>query len=85
MTTEIKFHNKTEIKAQAQIFAGETLTGTFLVGPGDICKMPVEGGNYNIFLRNGVTGRELTRKLDSDAKSLTLLKERNGWFVISEG
>ena len=85
MTSEIRFHNKTEIKAQAQVFAGETLIGTFLVSPGDTCRIPADSGSYDIFLRNGVTGRELTRKLASDARSLTLLKERDGWFVLSEG
>jgi len=83
--TEITFHNKTEIKAQAQIFAGRTLVSTCLAGPGETCILPAESVRYDIYLRNGATGWELARKLDSEAKTLTLMKQREGWYVITEG
>ncbi|HUF37525.1 MAG TPA: hypothetical protein VMN57_03290 [Anaerolineales bacterium] len=81
----IKLHNKTDIKAQAQIFTGSVLVCTGLAGPGETCDLPAAGGRYDIYLRNGSTGWELARKLDIDAKSLTLMKESKGWFVITEG
>lgn len=84
-TTGITFHNKTEIKAQAQIFAGRTLVSTCTANPGQTCVLPDVSEKYDIFLRNGATGWEIARKLDSEAKSLTLMKEKTGWYVITEG
>ncbi len=83
--TEITFHNKSEIKAMAQIFAGRTLVSSCLAKPGETCTLPTESEKYDIFLRNGATGWEIARKLDSEAKNLTLMKEREGWYVITEG
>jgi hypothetical protein len=83
--TEITFHNKTEIRAQAQIFMGRTLVSTCIANPGETCVLPTESVRYDIFLRNGVTGWEIARKLDSEAKSLTLMREQKGWYVITEG
>ena len=81
---EITFHNKTEIKAQAQVFTGHTLVSSCIAGPGETCTLPVESLRYDIYLKNGTTGWELTRKLDSQAKTFTLMKERQGWFVLTE-
>jgi hypothetical protein len=81
---EITFHNKTEIKTQAQIFTGRTLVSTCTANPGETCVLPTESARYDIFLRNGATGWEIARKLDSEAKSLTLMKQREGWYVITE-
>ncbi len=83
-TTDITFHNKTEITAQAQIFAGRTLVSTCVAGPGETCILPAEAVRYDIFLRNGATGWEIARKLDSEAKNLTLMKPREGWYVMTE-
>jgi len=82
--TEITFHNKTEIKAQAQIFTGDTLVSTCTAGPGETCVLPTESARYDIFLRNGATGWEIARKLNIEAKTLTLMKESKGWYVITE-
>jgi hypothetical protein len=85
LKSEITFHNKSEIKALAQIFTGRTLVSTCLAGPGETCILPTESARYDIFLRNGATGWEIARKLDSEAKTLTLMKQREGWYVITEG
>ncbi len=82
--TKILFHNQSELLTQAQIFTGHTLDGTFIAKPGETCAMTTQLTRYDIFLRNGVTGREIARKLDIDLKSLTLKKELNGWYVITE-
>jgi hypothetical protein len=79
------FHNNTKIKALAQIFTGHTLVSTCLAAPGETCVLPAETAKYDIFFKNGATGWEIARKLDSEAKSLTLIKEREGWYVITEG
>jgi hypothetical protein len=81
---EITLHNKTEIKAQAQIFIGRKLVSTGTANPGEICVLPTESERYDIFLRNGATGWEIARKLDSEAKTLTLMREQKGWYQITE-
>jgi hypothetical protein len=80
---EIKLQNKTDIKAQAQIFIGSVLVSTGLAGPGKTCVLPAAAGRFDIFLRNGATGWEIARKLDIEERSLTLIKESKGWYVIN--
>ncbi len=79
---EITFHNKSEIKVQAQIFAGRTLVGTCVAGPGETRSLPAESARYDIYLKNGVTGWEIAHKLDSEAKTLTLSQQK-GRYVIT--
>jgi len=79
---EITFHNKTEIRTQAQIYTGLTLVSTCVAGPGDTCVLPGALGPYDIFLKNGVTGWELARKLDSEDKTVTLTR-RQGRYIIT--
>jgi hypothetical protein len=81
--SEITFHNKTEIRALAQIFTGSDLISSCIASPGETCSLPTESDKYDIYLKNGATGWELARKLDSDAKSLTLIQERQGRYVIT--
>lgn len=81
---EIIFHNKTDKKALAQIFAGPAIISSCMASPGETCKIPAGLNQYDIFLKDGATGRELARKLGSEAKRLTLVKEHMGWYVITE-
>lgn len=81
---EITFHNKTDIKAQAQIFSGRTLVSTYTANPGETCRLVAGSGKFDIFLRNGVTGWEIARKLNSEAISLTLMKQIKGWYALTE-
>jgi hypothetical protein len=80
--TEITFHNKAEIKVQAQIFTGRTLVSTCVTDPGEIRILPAESVRYDIYLKNGVTGWEIARKVDSEAKTLTL-SQHEGRYIIT--
>jgi hypothetical protein len=80
--TAITFHNKANIRVQAQLFMGRTLISTCVADPGESQALPAEMVQYDIFLKNSVTGWEIARKLDSEAKSITLSLQ-NGRYVIS--
>lgn len=80
--TEITFHNKAEIRVQAQIFTENMLVSTCVAGPGEIHTLPVESVRYDIYLKNGISGWRVAYKLDSEARSLTLSKT-NGRYVIT--
>lgn len=80
--TEITFHNKAEIKVQAQIFTGRTLVGTCVAGPGETRSLPAESVHYDIYLKNGATGWEIAHKLNSAAKTFTLSQQK-GRYVIT--
>lgn len=79
---EITFHNRIEIKVQAQVFTGRTLVSTCVAGPGETRSLPVKSIRYDIFLKNGATGWEIARKLGSEAKTLTLSQQK-GRYVIT--
>ncbi len=79
--TEITFHNETEIKVQAQIFAGRTLISSCVAGPGEIRSLPSKSLRYDIFIKNGATGWEVARKLDSDAISFTLSQHKSRYTI----
>jgi len=80
---KITIHNKTDIKAQVQIFAGRILISTGMTNPGETCCLEAETGNYDIFLRNGVTGWEIARKLNSAVISWTLMRHIKGWYALT--
>jgi hypothetical protein len=79
--TEITFHNKTEMRVMAQIFVGRALIGTCMLDPGETRILPSGSLRYDIFFKNGATGWEVARKLDSDAKSFTLSKHQTRYTV----
>lgn len=79
---EIIFNNQIDIRTQAQVFLEGALAGTCVVDPGETCVLLVEPGRYDIYLKNSVTGWEITHKLDCEAKTLTL-SERKGRYVVS--
>lgn len=79
---EVTFHNEAEIRVQAQIFAGPTLVSTCVAGPGEIRILQAESAPYDIFFKNGATGWELVRQLDSAAKTVTL-SQHKGRYVIT--
>jgi hypothetical protein len=78
---EITFHNKIELRTQAQIFKERTLISTNVVDPGETCILLAESGTYDIYFKNGVTGWELARKLNSEATTLTLSRHRGQYIV----
>ena len=82
--TEITFHNEAPIKVQAQIFKGFTLISTYVAAPGETCILQTESGQYDIYLKNGATGWEIARKLDSEAKTVRLKQHKDkGRYVIT--
>jgi hypothetical protein len=80
-TTEITFHNKIEMKVQAQIFSGGTLISTSVAGPGEIRTLPSESVPYDIYFKNGTTGWGLAHKLDSNVKTVTLSLHRGRYII----
>ena len=78
---EVTFHNKIDLRTQAQIFKDDLLVSTGVVDPGDSCILFAEPGQYDIFCKNGVTGWELARQLGGEAKVVTL-KLHKGRYVI---
>jgi hypothetical protein len=79
---KITFHNKAEIKVQAQLYSGRTLVSTCVAGPGESRTLPAESAPYDIYLRNGATGWEIAHKLDSEAKTFTL-SHHKGRYIIT--
>jgi hypothetical protein len=79
--TKISFHNKTETRVMAQIFEGRTLIGTCMLDPGETRILQSGLLRLDIFFKNGATGWEVARKLDSDAKSFTLSKHQTRYTV----
>jgi len=79
--SEITFHNKTEIRVQAQIFAGRTLISTSVVDPGEIRILPAKSLGYDIFFKNSATGWEIARKLGSDANTFTLSQSKRRYTL----
>ena len=80
--TDVEFHNNIKIRVQAQLFTGFTLISSCLANPGEVCILPAEAARYDIFFKNSATGWEIARKLDNEAKSLTL-SQLNGRYVIT--
>jgi len=82
MSQTVTFRNNATIKVQAQIFTGRTLISACLAGPGETHTLSAESMPYDIFFRNGATGWEVARELNSEAKTFTL-NQRQGRYSIS--
>ncbi len=80
--TEVTFYNKVKIRVQAQIFMGPTLISTCVVGPGEVRSLPAKSLRFDIFFKNGATGWEIARKLDSEAITFTL-SQHNGQYILT--
>ena len=63
---QVTFHNKAEIRVQAQIFTGRTLISTCLADPGEIHTLQNGTFPYDIYLKNAATGREIARRRDNE-------------------
>lgn len=79
---EITFNNKIDIRTQAQVFTDGALASTCVVDPGETGTLLAESGRYDIYLKNSITGWEITHKLDCEAQTLTL-SQRKGRYVVS--
>lgn len=78
---EVRFYNKSEIRTLAQIFVEQTLISSGMADPGESCVLSAESGQYDIFVKHGMTGWELARKLGGKAKRVTL-SERKGRYIV---
>jgi hypothetical protein len=79
--TKITFHNKAEIRVQAQVFTGRTLISTCVAAPGESHSLPVEASPYDVYLKDSTTGWELARQLDSQAATLTLSRQKGRYLI----
>jgi hypothetical protein len=79
--TKITFHNKAEIRVQAQLFTGRTLMSTCVAGPGESHSLSAEASPYDIYLKDSTTGWELARQLDSKAKTVTLSRHKGRYLL----
>ena len=77
----VTFHNKIELKIQAQIFSEYTLISTGIAASGETCTLSNDAERYDVYFRDLATGRVIARKFDNDAKTIILRKER-GLYVI---
>jgi hypothetical protein len=78
---EVIFHNDVEIRVQMQIFEGRSLVSTCVAGPGETCISPAGLGRYDVFFKNGLTGWEIARELNSEAKTLTLSRNHGRYMI----
>ena len=85
METKITFHNETEMRVMAQIFVGRALISTCMLDPSETRILSSESLRFDIYFKNGATGWELARKLDSDATSFTLSKHQRQYTVHEAG
>lgn len=82
MEVKITFNNNATIKVQAQIYVGRALVSTCLANPGESGSLTSTSARYDIFFKNGATGREIARKLDSEANSFTLNPKNQGYSIV---
>ena len=80
---QVTFHNKAEIRVQAQIFTGRTLISTCLANPGETHTFQNGSIPYDIYLKNAATGWEIARRRDSEATTL-VLSGHEGHYLFSD-
>lgn len=79
---EVTLHNESELRVQAQIFAGRTLIDTCVLNPGEIHVLSGQLHRYDIFLKNGATGWEIARELDCEFTTVTLRHEKGRYVIL---
>lgn len=79
---KVIFHNKSEIKVQAQIFVGRMLISTCVAEPSETKSLVTTSAWYDIYFKNGSTGWALTHRLNSQEKEFTLSRKQ-GRYIIS--
>ena len=80
---QVTFHNKAEIRVQAQIFTGRTLISACLANPGETHTLRSGSIQYDIYLKNAATGWEIERSRNNETATVVLSHHR-GCFVLSE-
>ena len=80
---EVTFHNEATIRVQAQIFAGRALVSTSVADPGETIVLRAESAPYDIYFKNSATGWEITRKLNSEAETVTLRRQAGRYVIVA--
>ena len=78
---KVTFHNKAELKVLAQIYSGFTLVSSCFVDPGQIRSLLADSLRFDIFFKNGTTGWEIARKLDSATENFTLSGKKVNYIL----
>ena len=69
---------------QAQIFMDRTLVSTSVADPGETILLHKESTPYDIYFKHGATGWEITRQLDSEAKTMTLRRKEGRYVMVPQ-
>ena len=80
---QVTFHNKAEIRVQAQIFTGRTLISTCLANPGETHTLQNGSIPYDIYLKSAATGWEIARRRDNETATV-VLSHHGGRYVLSD-
>lgn len=80
---QVTFHNKANIRVQAQIFSEQTLVSTCLAEPGETHTLLSGSMRYDIYFRNAATGWEIARKRDNEATAVTL-NQNKGHYILTQ-
>jgi len=80
--SDVRFHNKATIRVQAQIYSGATLISSCVAGPGETHTLAAPAEQYDIYFKNGATGWQIARMLNSKATAFTL-SQTNGHFILT--
>lgn len=79
---QVTFHNKANIRVQAQVFTGRTLVSTCLADPGEIRTLRSGSVRHDIYLRDAATGWEVARKRDNESATVVLSLQK-GHYILS--
>lgn len=79
---QVAFQNMASIRVQAQIYIGRTLISSCVAGPGESLTLTADSPQYDIFFKDGSTGWEIARRLNSEAKHFTL-SQHKGRYIIT--
>ena len=58
LEADVTFHNKLELKIQAQIFSEYTLISTGIAESGETCTLPNDAEKYDVYFRDLVKDNE---------------------------
>jgi hypothetical protein len=79
---QVTFHNKADIRVQAQVFTGRSLISTCLANSGETHILQTSSTRHDIYLRDATTGMEIARKRDNEAASV-VLSQQEGRYILT--
>ena len=81
---QVTFHNETEIRVLAQIFAGRDSFSSLFVAAKSTETLSAESQPYDIYFKDAVSGWEVGHKRDSSDTAITLRSEKGRYVVIGD-